>query len=163
MRDRHVARATRAEPPDELEPGARWLDLDVDEQVLVAWKGTTPVYATLVSSGRPTPNRRTPRGVFRIWVKLAYSDMDDLERTDVTSNYSMEQVPWVQYFEGANGLHAAFWHDDFGHRRSHGCVNLSPRDARWLFRFTRPRLPRGWSAILPAKEQKGTLVRVRGS
>ena len=94
-------------------------------------------------------------------MKLAYSDMDNLERDDVSENYALERVPWVQYFEGANGLHAAFWHDDFGRRKSHGCVNLSPRDARTLFDFTEPALPTGWTAIFPQPDTPATIVRVR--
>ena len=57
--------------------------------------------------------------------------MDDIERTDVDKNYSIQDVPWVQFFKGSYGFHAAFWHDDFGRRRSHGCINLSP-DGRAL-------------------------------
>jgi hypothetical protein len=46
-------------------------------------------------------------------------------------------------------LHGTFWHDRFGRRASHGCVNLSMADARWLFDWAPPRLPSGWSAIWP--------------
>jgi lipoprotein-anchoring transpeptidase ErfK/SrfK len=139
----------------------RWVDVDVSEQTLVAYEGDQPVYATLVSTGRPGRNLATPIGEFRIWVKLAFSDMDDLERDDLESNYAIERVPWVQYFEKENGLHAAFWHDDFGRRRSHGCVNLAPRDARFLFDFTSPRLPDGYQAVFPTTDDPGTLVRIR--
>jgi hypothetical protein len=45
--------------------------------------------------------------------------------------------------------------------RSHGCVNLSPYDAAWIFHFTAPRLPAGWTAALPTRYDRGTLVRVR--
>lgn len=159
--DRDLARTTIAPPPSGLAPGERWIDVDVAEQVLVVWEGDRPVFATLVSTGRPGPDHQTPLGVFRIWVKLATSDMDDLEDETVSSNYAIQSVPWVQYFEGSAGLHAAFWHDHFGHRRSHGCINLSPRDARRLFGMTRPALPPGWSAILPTDRDPGTLVRVR--
>lgn len=161
MDDRQVARATTAAPPEGLSPGERWIDVSTDEQVMVAYEGDKPVYATLVSTGRSLPGHRTPKGTFHIWAKLAYSDMDNLEREDVRRNYSIQQVPWVQYFEGSNGFHAAFWHDDFGHPHSHGCVNLAPRDARWLFDFTRPALPAGWQAVLPTDQDPGTLVRVR--
>ena len=161
MRERDLARATPSERPEGVGANERWIDVDVDQQVMVAYQGDRPVYATLVSTGRRPRSHRTPVGEFRVWVKLATSDMDDLERTDVEQNYSLEAVPWVQYFEGANGFHAAFWHDAFGQRRSHGCVNLSPADARWLFGFTEPALPPGWYAILPTDEQPGTLVRVR--
>ncbi len=161
MRARDLARARPSARPDAVGPDERWIDVDVDSQVMVAYEGDRPIYATLVSTGRPARTHATPVGEFRIWVKLATSDMDDLERVDVEHNYSIEAVPWVQYFEGANGFHAAFWHDDFGRRRSHGCVNLSPRDARWLFGFTRPVLPDGWYAVLPAEGDPGTLVRIR--
>jgi lipoprotein-anchoring transpeptidase ErfK/SrfK len=158
-RDLHVVNVVAR--PDGVASKERWIDIDVSEQVLVAYEGDQPVYATLVSTGRPGQAVATPLGVFRVWVKLAYSDMDDLERDDLESNYAIERVPWVQYFEGANGLHAAFWHDDFGRRRSHGCVNLSPRDARFLFEFTSPRLPDGWQAIFPTSYDPGTVIRVR--
>lgn len=161
MRARDLARARPAPRPEGVGPTERWIDVDVDQQVLVAYEGDRPVFATLVSSGRALRTHETPVGEFRIWIKLATSNMDDLERQDVSSNYSIEGVPWVQYFEGSNGFHAAFWHDDFGRRRSHGCVNLSPQDARWLFDFTLPVLPAGWYAILPTDQDPGTLVRVR--
>jgi hypothetical protein len=161
VRSADLQRMIPAERPASVSDGERWLDLDVSEQVLVAYEGDRPVFATLVSSGRLGPSRATPLGEHRIWVKLAYSDMDDLEREDVETNYSIESVPWVQFFDGSNGLHAAFWHDAFGERRSHGCVNLSPWDARFLFDFTGPPLPPGWSAILPTRDAPGVLIRVR--
>lgn len=166
VRARAVARPTRSVPPVEMTPDKlvakeRWLDVDTATQTLVAYEGATPVYTTLISTGKDKPTHRTPKGTFRIWVKLADSDMDDLERDDISVNYSIEAVPWVQYFEGSNGFHAAFWHNDFGQKKSHGCVNLAPLDAQWLFRFTGPDLPPGWYAILPTPEDRGTLVRVR--
>lgn len=166
VRARDVQRATYVSPPselstDELARGVRWIDVDVANQTLIAYEGTTPVFATLVSTGRHAPGHETPRGVHRIWVKLAEDTMDDLDRTDQESNYAIEAVPWVQYFAEGVGLHAAFWHDDFGHARSHGCVNLSPRDARRLFAWTSPDLPAGWDAVLTTPAQLGTLVRVR--
>ncbi|MFZ1864137.1 MAG: L,D-transpeptidase, partial [Polyangiales bacterium] len=161
MRLSDLARAQRTEPPDGIGPTDRWIDVDVDRQVLVAYEGETPAFATLVSTGRNTKQSETPLGTFRIWVKLDYTDMDDIERTDVDKNYSIQDVPWVQFFKGSYGFHAAFWHDDFGRRRSHGCINLSPSDARYLFQFTEPVLPPGWNAILPIPEDHPTVVRVR--
>ncbi|MCB9593647.1 MAG: L,D-transpeptidase [Sandaracinaceae bacterium] len=159
IRASHVARPREATVPEEVTEGARWIDVDTQRQITTAYVGDHPVWATAVSTGRPrTP---TPPGVHRIWVKLAEDDMDDLEREDVVENYAIQAVPWVQYFEGSNGFHAAFWHDQFGHARSHGCVNLAPRDARWLFEFTQPNLPPGWDAVLPHDRAAGTVVRVR--
>jgi hypothetical protein len=73
----------------------------------------------------------------------------------------MESVPYVQYFSKGVGLHGAYWHRSFGNVRSHGCVNLAPLDAQRLFSFTSPRLPAGWTAVLPTEHESGTVVRVR--
>ena len=155
----HVARPRAADVPTEVSEGERWIDVDTERQVVTAYVGERPVYATAASTGRP--NTPTPLGVHRIWVKLAEDDMDDLEREDVVENYAIQAIPWVQYFEGQNGFHTAFWHDQFGRSRSHGCVNLAPTDARWLFDFTQPGLPPGWDAVLSHERVPGTVVRVR--
>jgi hypothetical protein len=52
--------------------------------------------------------------------------------------YFIEDVPWTIYFHGGYSIHAAFWHDAFGFTRSHGCVNLAPRDALWFFNWADP-------------------------
>jgi lipoprotein-anchoring transpeptidase ErfK/SrfK len=62
------------------------------------------------------------------------------------------------YFSGSVALHAAFWHEKFGRVRSHGCVNLAPMDAHWLFDWAGPRLPVGWHGVLSTAEQPGTFV-----
>ncbi len=161
-----VSHPTASEPPPEVDHaagGERWIDVDRPSQTLVAYEGAKPVFATLVSTGRGAEGSETitPKGVHRIWVKLTSTSMDNLERDDADRHYSIEDVPWVQFFDKAVALHGAFWHRDFGHARSHGCVNLSLPDAEWLFRFTGPSLPRGWSAALPTPVERGTAIRVR--
>lgn len=158
---RDVARPIVIAPIAELKDNEHWLDVDTAQQVLIAFEGTRPVYATLVSSGLGTQTRATPLGVFSIWAKLAESDMNNLEDEDAQQPYAIEAVPWVQYFQESNALHGAFWHNHFGTRVSHGCVNLSPRDARFLFGWTQPVLPKGWTAILPSEHDPATRVRVR--
>ncbi|WP_420829511.1 L,D-transpeptidase [Nannocystis pusilla] len=66
-------------------------------------------------------------------------------------------------FQGHNALHGAYWHDQFGKRRSHGCVNLAPLDARWLFEWVSPALPAGWTGYLPADLERSVVVHVRDS
>jgi lipoprotein-anchoring transpeptidase ErfK/SrfK len=87
--------------------------------------------------------------------------MGNTERSDGDARYSLQDVPYVQFFDGAVGLHGTYWHRDFGHARSHGCVNLAPLDARRLFDFTAPRVPAGWVAAYPVRFDEGTVVRVR--
>ena len=174
MRARDLVRPDAAPPPEEVRasaaqgavgaaPHERWIDVDTQTQTLVAYEGARPVFATLVSTGKggrgsPTATRL---GTHRIWVKLVSTNMGNLENEEADEHYSIEDVPWVQFFDKAIALHGAFWHRDFGHVHSHGCVNLAPRDAAWLFQFTGPHLPRGWIAALPTDLEPGTWVRVR--
>jgi hypothetical protein len=160
---KHLRIPTLSAPPKEAHEGERWLDMDLATQTLVAYEGKTPVFATLVSSGKGKQGTElaTPRGVHRIWVKLRSSTMDNLEDENASSTYAIEDVPYVQYFSKGAGLHGAFWHKGFGRVRSHGCINLAPLDAQRLFGFTSPRLPAGWSAVLPTANEPGTIVRVR--
>jgi lipoprotein-anchoring transpeptidase ErfK/SrfK len=163
VKARDVRAATPAPVPEGLRPGERWIDVEIESQVLTAYEGERPVFATLVSTGkgRGTHVQATPKGARRIWVKLVSHDMDNLEDEDASRYYAMQAVPWVMFFDRGYGLHGTFWHRSFGNVRSHGCVNLSPRDAEWLFRWTGPRLPAGWTAALPTDTDPGTLVRVR--
>jgi hypothetical protein len=163
LRAKDVRVPTLAAPPSEIEGDERWLDMELATQVIVAYEGKKPVFATLVSTGKGAQGTElaTPKGVHRIWVKLRTSTMDNLEDENARSTYAIEDVPYVQYFSKGAGLHGAFWHKGFGRVRSHGCINLAPLDAQRLFGFTSPRLPAGWSAVLPTSEEPGTIVRVR--
>jgi len=169
MLARDLSHPALSAPPDDVkkdEQGAaveRWIDVELASQTLVAYEGSRPVFATLVSTGRGPrgTDSATPPGVHRIWVKIAYSTMDNIERDDVDKHYSMADVPWVQFFDKAVGLHGTYWHRDFGRVKSHGCVNLAPLDARRLFGWTSPKLPAGWAAAYPTQLDKGTVVRVR--
>ena len=166
MRAKDLARPLLSAPPAEAggpQTKERWIDVDNASQTLVAYEGDRPVFATLVSTGRGAPgtDTATPPGAHRIWVKLLSTNMDNLDVEDAEHHYSIEDVPYVQFFDKAVALHGAFWHRDFGRPHSHGCVNLAPRDAAWLFRFTGPHLLPGWSASMPMLFEKGTVVRVR--
>jgi hypothetical protein len=147
-----------APPPPMLEPGERWIDVDVDDQILVAYEGDLPVYATLVTSGGTTTP--TEPGVYRMWLKESEADMKGLNGEDP---YSVATVPWTQFFSPEKGLalHTAYWHDVFGTRRSHGCVNLAPRDARWLYFWSDPQVPPGWTMAAGVVEAPGSIVRIR--
>jgi hypothetical protein len=76
--------------------------------------------------------------------------------------YELRDVPWIQYFAAGYALHGAYWHDVFGVPRSHGCINLAPIDARYVFMWTDPPVPEGWHGFNVGEEfGPGTLVRVR--
>lgn len=152
-------RVAKVEKPVDLLPNEKWIDVDLEHQVLIAFEGDHPVFGTLVSSGKNLPwdpehAHPTPTGSYRIYEKHISATMDG----DVVSDgpYSIEDVPWVMFFQGSYALHGAFWHDLFGTPRSHGCVNLSPIDARELFFWTEPRLPTGWHGVFQSADALGT-------
>ncbi len=139
-------------------PGRKWVDVSILKQALVAYEGKKPVYVTLVSTGAdglgdPKKTHSTIQGVFLIHTKHVTVTMDNDEKDD---EFDLRDVPFVQYFTEGYALHAAYWHDDFGTPRSHGCVNMAPIDAAWMFGFTTPEVPKGWHAAMSLK--KGTLV-----
>jgi lipoprotein-anchoring transpeptidase ErfK/SrfK len=157
-----LLRPTTAPFPADLAPGERWVDIDRANQTLVAYEGRAPVFAALVSTGRAAA--QTQAGEHRVWVKLAMTDMSNVNDTTLesaTALYTVARVPWVMFFHRDQALHAAFWHDSFGRARSHGCVNLAPRDARWLYDWAPPRLPPGWTGAFPTPAEPGMRVRVR--
>lgn len=141
--------------------GEKWIDINVTRQVLVAYEGTKPVYATLVSTGEaglddPAKTKATKRGIFRIHTKYLTATMDSRV---VGEEFELRDVPYVQYFTEGYALHAAYWHDVFGQPKSHGCINLAPEDARRLFFWTGPDVPAGWHGAMAGTSGKtGTVV-----
>jgi lipoprotein-anchoring transpeptidase ErfK/SrfK len=147
--------------PKDLKDGEKWVDVNVKTQTLVAYEGDKPVFATAVSTGLEDhtdkeKDHHTPPGTFRIREKHIAATMDG----DVASDgpYSIEDVPWIMYFNGSYALHGAFWHNQFGRTKSHGCVNLAPQDAKALFAWTEPHLPDGWHGVMSTAEKPGTRV-----
>ncbi|HEY8086810.1 MAG TPA: L,D-transpeptidase [Polyangiaceae bacterium] len=153
LSDRYVSRVDGVKKmPRWAKDGERWIDVSIGKQVLLAYEGTKPAYATLVSTGEagledPETSKATLRGIFRINIKHLTTTMASKV---VGEEFELKDIPYVQYFEEGYALHAAYWHDDFGTPRSHGCINLAPEDARWLFGWTEPRLPEGWHGVRQA-------------
>ena len=153
----------REDPAGFARDGRKWIDISIRRQLLVAYEGPRPVYATLVSTGRgemgnPEKTHATIRGTYMIHAKHVSGTMDGDEQT--AESFDLRDVPYIQYFHRGYALHGAYWHDDFGKVRSHGCVNMAPADAAWLFEWTDPQVPDGWhGAINP---NAGTLVYTHG-
>ncbi|MBX3052617.1 MAG: LysM peptidoglycan-binding domain-containing protein [Caldilineaceae bacterium] len=132
----------------------KWIDVDLSEQRVVAYEGTTQVNAFIISSGLPgTP---TVTGTFRIWAKVPVQDMYGGNRA-AGNYYYLEDVPWVQYFYADYAFHGTTWHANFGRPASRGCINMSPADAEWLFDWAAPEAPdAGW--LFSDGDNPGTLV-----
>ena len=149
--------AMAAEPPADLQHDEMWLDVDLSEQTLVAYRGETPVFATLVSTGKA--RYETPTGEFRIERKVSMRTMNS--RPGAKESYAVDKVPWTAYFKDSYALHTAYWHSGFGRVRSHGCINLSPADAKRLYGWMGPHAAPGWREVYATDEQPGTRVRIR--
>ncbi len=162
VRASDVTKVEASAPPADLKPGEKWIDVSIKGQWLVAYEGDKPVFATLVSTGRDGTNEKgkfaTVQGSFRVREKHVAATMDGDTAGEL---YSIEDVPYIQYFHTSYALHGAFWHGDYGHVRSHGCVNLSPLDAKRLFFWTEPKLPEGWHAVWATDANPGTRVITR--
>jgi hypothetical protein len=124
--------------------GEKHIYVDLEKQTLYAMEGNKEVFKTLIASGKWN---RTPVGNFHIWEKLRSTRMAGGEGADA---YDLPNVPYVMYFYNDFGLHGAYWHDNYGHQMSHGCVNMRPIDAKFIF---------DWSDG-PTADQKGTAVSI---
>lgn len=113
--------------------GGNWAGINLYEQNLVAYRGGTPQMATLVSSGVKNGLWDTNTGTFNIGTRVEAGTMNGAEGSP--DFYSLDLVPYAQYFDQLISLHGTYWHDSFGYPHSHGCVNLSVSDANWLYSF----------------------------
>lgn len=129
--------------PGGVGPSDKWVHIDLTRQTLVAYEGDVPVYATLVSSGKE--GHTTPSGLYRIQRKYLSKTMRAVDPKE--GLYHIEDIPWTMYYYGAYAVHGAYWHDVFGEVRSHGCTNVAPADARWIYHWSDPQVPDGWQAV----------------
>jgi hypothetical protein len=153
LREWYLAVAERRDPPAGIDDDEPWVHVDLSSQTLVVYRGPTPIYATIISSG--VEGHDTPVGEFTIRRKMISDTMADPGSDLGDDRYRIEDVPWTQYFEGSIALHAAFWHSQYGMVHSHGCVNIAPRDAHWVYQHTWPEVPEGWHGV----STEGTGVR----
>jgi lipoprotein-anchoring transpeptidase ErfK/SrfK len=117
-------------PPDGV-TNDRWIEINLAEQTLAVYEKRKLVFASLIATG--VPGFWTRPGLFQIYQKKEAETMQGSFTADRSDFYRLEDVPWTMYFDKARALHGAYWHNRFGFPVSHGCVNLSPGDANWLF------------------------------
>ncbi len=108
--------------------GYKWIDINLTTQHLVAYQGGHAVFATYISSG--VAKHPTTPGVFHIYWKLRSQEMIGGVGAE---HYDLPNVPYVMYFYGANAIHGTYWHHNFGHPMSHGCINATTPAAAWLY------------------------------
>jgi len=141
--------------------GEKHIYVDLTTQTLTAYQGDTLFMQVPVSTGKWFP---TPDGEFSIWEKIRSTRMAGGEGADA---YNLPNVPWVMFFSGPGveagrgfSLHGAYWHDNFGHPMSHGCVNMRQIDAEKLYYWADP--PMTGSVDLSSKDNPGTKITIYG-
>ena len=112
--------------PEGVEKGENWIDVDLTKQTLTAYQGKNSIKTFVVSTG--TWQYPTVTGQYQIYVKYESAPMSG-------PGYYLPGVPYIMYFYRGYGVHGTYWHDNFGTPMSHGCVNMTIDDSRWMFEF----------------------------
>ncbi|MBK7580572.1 MAG: L,D-transpeptidase [Myxococcales bacterium] len=156
----------REQLPIGVAAGSKWILHSITQGTLIAFEDKRAVYATLASPGAggvpikgkdPVKMSTTPLGVYRITFKHRATTMSP--EYGENRKFWIADVPYTQYFNAPFALHTAYWHEDFGEPMSAGCVNVSPRDGKWLFDWTSPTVPTGWGGAGPGgRHGAGTYV-----
>ncbi|MCW5874218.1 MAG: L,D-transpeptidase [Anaerolineales bacterium] len=147
-----LAEHMRKVPASELTPvnahiplHQKYVEVSIPEQRLWAYEEGALILDTKVSTGIPylvSTNgipTATPKGGFTVFSKMPVRHMGDGYITADVEAYELPGVPWVSYFhEWGVAFHGTYWHDNYGNEMSHGCVNMKPHEAKWLFRWLMP-------------------------
>lgn len=132
MRQTYVSLVDPNPRPAEVGADEFWVEVDLYEQSFAAYEGDQMVYAGLVSSG--LNQWPTHEGLFQVWSRHERIKMSGAEGE--IDYYFVEDVPHTMFFDNDIALHGAYWHDRFGYKHSHGCVNMPPRDAEWVYNWS---------------------------
>jgi lipoprotein-anchoring transpeptidase ErfK/SrfK len=159
-----VDRRTTAFQPTNLEmltaiempqTSGRWIRVDLSEQMVIAYEGEEPVRGFMVSTGMDgTP---TVTGTFHIRMKVRSQTMTGGSPA-LGTYYSLDNVEWVQYFYADYGFHGTYWHNNFGEQMSHGCINMTNADAKWLWDWAGPEWDGETVWFAASGKNPGTLV-----
>jgi prepilin-type processing-associated H-X9-DG protein len=132
----------------------KWIEVSLSQQKLRAWEGNNIVMEYPISSGLYYP---TPKGTYYIWYKTRYQRMTGGKK-ELGTFYDLPNVPYNMFFYQGYGIHGAYWHNNFGHPMSHGCVNEPLAEAKELFEWAGPTLPDNMGAIKASDDNPGTKV-----
>jgi len=146
-------------------PDEKRIVTDLTYQTLSCFEGNTEVFFCRISSGAifdaygaPTEKYETPTGDLNTHWKIISLNMSG---GGSAAGYSTPAVPWPTFIHGDGiAIHGTFWHNDFGERRSHGCINVKPEDAKWIFRWTTPYISLAQNEQRLTWPEHGTVVSV---
>ncbi len=144
--------------PQGIAEDEKWIEVKIVPGTLTAYVGKEPVLATLFSPGKggpPAPGKNSIEDARHYaTTSIGFYPLEWKEHVATMSNEKgvpkvlwFTDVPNQQYLKAPLAMHVAYWHEDFGMRKSAECVNVSPRDGEFLFGWTLPQLPDGWNAV----------------
>jgi len=149
----------------EQSPSNKRIEIDLTNQRLYAFEGATKVYDFLVSTGKWGA---TPTGTFTIWIKLRYTRITGGNKA-LGTYYDLPNVPYTMFFYNDQipkwrgfGIHGTYWHSNFGHPMSHGCINMRIEEVEKLFYWAHPEL-KGKQSIQASADNPGTPVIIYGT
>jgi hypothetical protein len=134
LRQTEVSIVDLSERPAEVGENEYWTEVDLYEQTFAAYEGDRMVFATLISSGL---NRwPTWEGLFQVFDRHVKTKMSGAEGQ--VDYYFVQDVPHTMFFDELTeiALHGAYWHDRFGFKHSHGCVNMPPYASEWVYNWS---------------------------
>ena len=149
--------------PD-VDPNEKTIAVDLDYQSLSCFEGNREVFYCRISSGKSydpvtgeiVDTYATPAGTLFTYWKIISKNMT---AGNESAGYSTPAVPWCTFVAtGGVAIHGAFWHNAFGEKRSHGCINVTPDDAKWIFRWTTPFVSLGVGEERRNLPDHGTIV-----
>ncbi len=147
-----------------VDPATKKITVDstLEHQTLSCFEGKNEVYFCRISSGNDQAQFSTPVGDQNVAWKIFSIHMSANLGKAASSGYDTMAVPWPTFFNITVGaaIHGVFWHNDFGNQKSHGCVNVTPEDAKWIFRWTSPSISLDQSEIKMQWPNVGTKVSV---
>jgi hypothetical protein len=126
-----VGRVMPNTSPPEGVTNDRWIEVNLLEQTLAVYDHRQLVFATMIATGLE-PFWTRP-GLFQIYDRYDSTLMRGAFEADQSDFYYLQEVPWTMYYDEARALHGAYWRTRFGFPQSHGCINMAPGDAHWLF------------------------------
>lgn len=147
-------------------PGQKRIEVNLTTQKVSAFEGDRKVYDFTVSTGKWYP---TPTGEFTIWAKVRSQKMEGGDPR-IHTYYNLPNVPYVMFFANDTvakmrgfSFHGTYWHNNFGHPMSHGCINMKTDEAKILYDWANPPVtnPTAWSTLASANNL-GTNVVIYG-
>lgn len=132
----------------------KWIEISLDQQKLWAREGNKVVMEFPISSGLWAP---TPKGEFTIWYKTRYQRMKGGSK-ELGTYFDLPNVPNNMFFYNGFAIHGAYWHNNFGHPMSHGCVNSPLAQVAQLFEWSGPVVSPGQNVVRASAENPGTRV-----